>query len=195
MKNIDLYLIDVNDISFEELTLKYNINEEEKSKLMRFRNDLTKKEMAISMYFKREYIGNFSFNDQNKPVADNLYFNISHSKGVIVLAISKDYELGVDIELIRGYSLPLLTRMANQQELNYITSNERFFHIWTNKEAILKCIGSGLINELDTVPALPLDGVRIYLDRSINIKQIKYKDYIISLAVRTSDNINVNKHW
>lgn len=191
MININFYLIDVNDISLDEIFIKYELSNEEKSKIMKFSNDLTKKEMAISMYFKKKYIGDFKFNESNKPITDNIYFNISHSYGVVILVTSNECEIGCDIEKIRGYSLPLLTRMANQNELNYIISNERFYHIWTNKEAILKCLGSGLIMELDSVPALPLDGVRKYQNEDINIKQIKYKDYIISIACKSVDSLNI----
>lgn len=105
---------------------------------------------------------------ENQP---DLYFNISHSNGMVAAVIS-DEEVGIDLEVIRPCSLALTKKICNEKELLYIfghlpdetelTQNSsketmrRFFEIWTAKEAYLKCIGTGLLS-LSKLKSLSLD--------------------------------------
>ncbi len=105
---------------------------------------------------------------ENQP---DLYFNISHSGGIVAAVIS-DQEVGVDIEVVRPITLKLAKRICNDKELSYIFGHipdnseysqdastdilHRFFEIWTAKEAYLKCIGTG-ITDLGKLKSLSLD--------------------------------------
>lgn len=115
-----------------------------------------------------------SIDCNGKPQIKNhegLFFNISHSKNKIAVVVS-DEEIGIDIEVMRPYSLRLAKKICNKEELLYIfghhpyeteftenTSKEtlhRFFEVWTAKEAYFKCIGTGLPS-LRKMKALSLD--------------------------------------
>lgn len=90
---------------------------------------------------------------------EGLFFNISHSESKIAVVVS-DEEIGIDIEVIRPYSLRLAKKICNEKELLYILGHHpdesefiknagkdilhRFFEVWTAKEAYFKCIGTGL---------------------------------------------------
>jgi 4'-phosphopantetheinyl transferase len=80
-----------------------------------------------------------------------LYFNLSNSGNVVVIAISRDSEIGIDIEKIRP--LQDLEEMINhnftKNEIKFINSKaeekqNRFFRFWTIKESYLKAIGEGM---------------------------------------------------
>ena len=79
--------------------------------------------------------------------ADNWHFNISHTDGMVGIAIS-DEPVGIDVERIRDADLRIAKRFFTVSENYYIENtackDKRFFEIWTKKEAYLKYTGKGL---------------------------------------------------
>lgn len=96
------------------------------------------------------------------PASRHLQFNISHSRGLIALAVAQDRELGIDVENINERPAPV--EIANHfftareaQELATLTPEQqhsRFFEYWTLKESYIKARGMGL--------SLPLDQFSFY---------------------------------
>jgi 4'-phosphopantetheinyl transferase len=86
----------------------------------------------------------------NKPA--RLRFNLSHSAGLALIAVSADHRLGIDIEKIRAdvYITALAERFFSIREragLRALPDHLRvpgFFACWTRKEAFLKGTGNGL---------------------------------------------------
>ncbi len=81
-----------------------------------------------------------------------LYFNISHTKGLAVLAYSETAEVGADTERIRKAPDEIANRFFTEEEKTFLkngdadgTGPERFFRIWTAKEACMKLTGQGLL--------------------------------------------------
>lgn len=81
-----------------------------------------------------------------------LYFNLSHSGNFALFALTKDAEVGVDIEY-DGKSrdvLRLAQRFFHPQEyraLQQLVPEQRqlaFIRAWTRKEALAKAVGSGI---------------------------------------------------
>jgi 4'-phosphopantetheinyl transferase len=93
--------------------------------------------------------------------ATPLHYNISHSGNWILLAVSTS-TIGADIELI-NYSFDykeVIDDIFNPEEVNYIKQTqpiERFFQLWTRKEALTKATGKGLDDNMKAMPGL--DGV------------------------------------
>ncbi len=89
---------------------------------------------------------------QLEPPHGGVHFNLSHSGDLALVAISPDYEVGVDVEQIK--TLPDLatvaTRFFSKSESNALfqlpaaEQTPAFFRIWTRKEAFLKARGNGL---------------------------------------------------
>ncbi len=87
--------------------------------------------------------------------SQTLYFNLSHSHQLAVVAISRTVELGVDIEYQRV--LPDFAAVARRHysatDLQVLAASDdaqqTFYRCWTAKEAIVKCCGSGLGMVLD----------------------------------------------
>ncbi len=103
-----------------------------------------------------------------------LYFNISHTDGLTVVAVG-DSEVGIDVERVRKADLRI-TRRFLKQEADYITaadSHKRFFEVWTKKEAYLKYKGTGLSGGLDSVNVF---------DCTPSIKTFYFEDYVISVC-------------
>ncbi|HEV2472156.1 MAG TPA: 4'-phosphopantetheinyl transferase superfamily protein, partial [Chthonomonadales bacterium] len=85
-------------------------------------------------------------------VQGKLTFNLSHSHGRALLAVSRRFTLGVDIEFIRPdfAGLDIARRYFSHVELQALEAlapelrAQAFFLCWTRKEAFIKATGMGL---------------------------------------------------
>jgi len=81
-----------------------------------------------------------------------LFFNVSHSGGLAVYAMTRRGEVGIDVEQLRPRAtlLDMADRFFAPAEAWAIRSlppdrrEEAFFHVWTRKEAFIKAIAQGL---------------------------------------------------
>jgi 4'-phosphopantetheinyl transferase len=88
---------------------------------------------------------------------DAIRFNLSHSHGLALVAVTRHREIGVDLEWIRDdleveqiacrFFSP--REVAMLHELPEAMRNEAFFRCWTLKEAYIKALGKGLSLPLD----------------------------------------------
>jgi len=93
----------------------------------------------------------------------SLRFNLSHSHGLALYAITHQRELGVDLEFIRPEVVeePIAERFFAAAEVAVLRGlpaslqPEAFFNCWTRKEAYIKARGEGL--------TLPLDAFEVSL--------------------------------
>ena len=91
------------------------------------------------------------------PIARGLCFNLSHSGQLALVAVTRNRELGVDIERLKDKvaAEELADRFFCSPERNWLKTlpqEERckgFFRLWTVKEAVLKAQGTGLGTLLD----------------------------------------------
>jgi len=107
----------------------------------------------------------FSKNAYGRPTIANaddrahgLSFNISHTRGLIALAVSRERDLGIDVENVatRRICLDVANRYFAPSEVAELScvaparQQDRFFEYWTLKESYIKARSMGL--------SLPLDG-------------------------------------
>lgn len=94
-----------------------------------------------------------------KPYAVDLpmQFNLSHSGSYALCAVAP-YPVGADIQVLRPVKDALIRRVCSPEELAYLCAQAdrsvqtaRFIQLWTVKEALLKCCGTGIRTELRTV--------------------------------------------
>jgi 4'-phosphopantetheinyl transferase len=110
----------------------------------------------------------FQYGPRGKPSlyggsSQLLHFNLAHSENVVLYAVTRGYELGVDVEFV--WQLPDAEHVAQHffseaecADLFSVAADlraEAFFNCWTRKEAYLKAIGDGL--------SLPLHGFEVSL--------------------------------
>ena len=97
-------------------------------------------------------------NERNtKPglIGNPIYFNITHTREALALAISRDHYVGIDLENSnRSIDFAsVIESFFSKKESEFILeskddSSDRFFLIWTRKEALLKALGTGIITDL-----------------------------------------------
>lgn len=104
----------------------------------------------------------FHYNIYGKPsLADysQLQFNLSHSNGLALYALTLDNNIGVDIEfkgrecdidaIAQRYYSPREYEILNK--LSGTEKTDAFFNAWARKEAFLKALGQGISYSLDKV--------------------------------------------
>ena len=108
---------------------------------------------------------------------EKIEFNLSHSGDMVLIGITKDIPIGVDVEEITP--IPDLNQIAaryfsesEHSDLVTLSDSARipaFYRCWTRKESLIKAIGEGLSMPLDSfrVSLLPDEPARLFesLDR------------------------------
>lgn len=119
-------------------------------------------------------------NEHGKPYLiryPDVHFNLSHCKNGIAVAV--DFSpIGIDIESFHRENEALICRTMNDEEIEAIQAapnpTAAFTQLWTQKEAVLKLRGTGIVNDLHGV----LDGEGYRLESHIN----EEKRYALTVA-------------
>ena len=152
----------------------------------------------------------FEIDSRGKPLLSSnnplcLSFNLSHSGNRAVVAVSKNHDLGVDLEHMkmeraiskiaqRYFSLSEVKALEN---LSKATKIQRFYELWTLKESVVKACGDGLSRRLSEVEfSFPASGkLKMHSApgkgnlthwQSWQIKQSG--NYVLALSVKSSEN-------
>ena len=90
------------------------------------------------------------YNEHGKPFfEDGPFFSISHCKEAIAVVVAEE-PVGIDVESIRKADESLIERVMNKQEreqldgVEGIEKDRLFTRLWTQKEAVVKALGTGL---------------------------------------------------
>lgn len=77
-----------------------------------------------------------------------LHVSISHCRTAVAVAVSEVGPVGIDIESRRRIGEGLMERVCTPEELAAIHHSDdptmAFLQLWTRKEAVLKCRGTGI---------------------------------------------------
>jgi 4'-phosphopantetheinyl transferase len=95
-----------------------------------------------------------------------LQFNMSHSENLVLIAVTEDRLIGIDVECIRNIDvISIAGNYFTVNELQLVNTTEgyaqqhTFYRCWTRKEAYIKAIGTGLSVPLTSFDcSMPLGG-------------------------------------
>ena len=119
-------------------------------------------------------LSTFNYNEHGKPyIEGGPYFSISHCKEGIAVAIDEE-PIGIDIEAIRHANEDLIEKVMNLDE-RVGMDDRKFTRLWTQKEAIVKAQGVGIIS---------FEQLQTILDESLEfrVESIEKEKYIYSIA-------------
>lgn len=135
---------------------------------------------------------------KGKPALVNqpLFFNLSHSGPLLVLAIDAHSDVGVDVET-RQLSIPQAHRLARRylhpDEQQWLLAQtdpaHAFIRLWTAKEALVKAQGSGIANALAGFSWDPECGHTRLEQRCYQLYQWPLSSAWLSLAVATEQRL------
>jgi 4'-phosphopantetheinyl transferase len=152
------------------------LNEEERARAARFHFERDRHRFIAGRAALRKVLATyldrapadlvFTVGPHGKPALENLglEFNLSHSSGCGLLAVTRGRRVGVDVERVRAdfagediarrfFAPAEVEALAGSAPDQYVTG---FFRCWTRKEAYVKARGDGLSLALDRFE-VPLD--------------------------------------
>ena len=174
------------------------VGTERRKKVIRYRMpDDRKRSLAAGLIIQKILNENglsedsLKYSENGKPLADNLFFNISHA-GDYVVGVSSDREVGCDIEKIVDAPLEVADRFFHLKEAEYIKSaedkNKAFFTLWTLKESYMKMTGRGMSLPLDSFEIIRKDQGFV-LGKSPKrpgfFRTMEFENYIFSVCMES----------
>jgi 4'-phosphopantetheinyl transferase len=149
------------------LELWQSLSDDERERARRFHFDRDRESFIAARGALRDilsrYTGTapgllrFSYDGYGKPALSEaaggrLRFNVSHSHGLALYAVTAGREVGIDLEFVREdfASLEVAAHFFSPQEVSALRSlppeelADAFFDCWTRKEAYIKVRGEGL---------------------------------------------------
>ena len=186
-----MIFVDTNSVSIDILLSSSFLSEKDLAFLERFKIEEVKKEKACSLIFKNKYVGQYHLNEFGKPLSESCYFNISHSKGVVVF-IKDHVPIGIDIEQIRSAGQAMIDYISSEEEKEYIKDDLNFYEIWTNKESLTKAIGTGIKEKIKDIPGIPINGLKTYQEKHYYSVTKKFKDFIISVTRENDEPFDID---
>jgi len=168
---------------------------EEQERASRFKLPDPRSQFLISRAFLRLALGRYlqvgpreiefrttAYGKPELAINSDIRFNLSHCVGAAILAITRDRQVGVDLERIREDVdvRALGDRFFSRQESEWLRSlpaSDRipsFFSCWTAKEAYIKARGEGLSLSLSSFGIIPRsDGSKLQLEVYYNPEETR----------------------
>lgn len=134
-----------------------------------YKNEIVKFESIAGAYLIDTYLKTLGLCEKDmeyeltkagKPYFKNkkdIKFNISHSDG-LVYAVFSDKEIGCDIQVVRESVKEIYNRVLSDKEKEEVVSildenkqKEKFIEYWVKKEAYVKCIGTGISDDMTKI--------------------------------------------
>jgi 4'-phosphopantetheinyl transferase len=166
----EIYYAETGDIEclMSDLERYITENERQRAEKFRFENDRNtyiSSHAALRLILSERLDTNpldigFTNGKYNKPGIrnDRLFFNLAHTRDAFAIAVSDSCSVGVDLEGInRSFDFDSIIRMNfSPREREFILrsdvgAGERFFLLWTRKEALLKALGTGITDHLTEI--------------------------------------------
>jgi len=155
---------------------------EEQERAHRFMREEDGERFVVSHGALRDILGSylcadpggllFTVSEHGKPAlaercgGRELAFNLSHSRDLAVIAVTRERGIGVDVEYLRDlrHAGRLAERFFAAEERKYLESRppgevkNAFFRCWTRKEAYVKGLGRGISYPLSSFSVVDADG-------------------------------------
>lgn len=195
---ITIYYINIEDVSWNEIFSMLNIvPKQEKQKILEMQQE---KDRCLSLVGKLlllyslnqkltkkvNRLPKLEYTSYGKPQWENIssFFNISHSGNMVACASGYDKNIGIDIELIKNYSIDMFTEILALKEYEQLKKSNniiKLIQIWTIKEAVLKADGRGFY--ADPKKIIIQDNKAYFENRILSIKSKTIREkYQISIA-------------
>ncbi|MBR2411976.1 MAG: 4'-phosphopantetheinyl transferase superfamily protein [Clostridia bacterium] len=174
MENTEIYKINIEEIGCTEFNAAYFLmSPERRNKCDALKNaDDKKRCIAADMLIRKalsETLGlsekelKFGISDGGKPYLKNAdcNFSISHSGKYVAAAVNRSVRVGIDIEKIKPVKAGIVRHIFTKNDTDYVFGGktpvgliedgavlERFFRVWTYKEAYVKMTGEGITDNV-----------------------------------------------
>jgi 4'-phosphopantetheinyl transferase len=164
---VHLWRIDLEALAADEAHSSTILSDDERARAARFHFPIHRQYFIAGRALLRRILAayltadpkelTFSYSAKSKPAlagahANRISFNISHSGEIALIAVTRNRQIGVDVEFIRHDfdTAAIATRFFSEVEQEQLAAlspaerHETFFRCWTRKEAYIKATGEGL---------------------------------------------------
>jgi phosphopantetheinyl transferase len=209
---LEIFYADTRDLSSRYTDIQKYISGNEQARADKFHFDQDRETYITCHAMLRLVLAQFlnlnpleisyKIGSNNKPGIkdDPVYFNVTHTREAFAFTVSREFNVGIDLENInQDIEISSVARSYfSKKEREYIFnlatgSKERFFQLWTRKEALLKALGTGIINNLTEVEVSGRDNPiniksfdNLVIDSSSHnlfLYSKKIKNYYLSIAI------------
>ncbi|MRC72454.1 4'-phosphopantetheinyl transferase superfamily protein [Bacillus thuringiensis] len=188
--NAHIWLLELDKSSY---TLNSILSEDEKIRANQFINQKSKQTFIACRGILRTLLGIYlkidpqeiklEYNSYGKPYVSSLQnyqdinFSLSHSQDIAAFSFSQYQTIGIDIENINSDFNPnelsphimTNTELKNFHKLSQSEKVHAFYHLWTQKEAIVKAKGTGFQKAPNKISG--------YLTPDINLNNFHIEDW------------------
>ncbi len=166
-----------------------------------YKNKSQAKEMLF--YVLKKFHGvsadenSFVYNENGKPRLKDgkVYFNVSHTKGLIMIAVS-DREVGIDVENFAEKKVDcqkIAEKYFFDDEIKQISAvspvggdsfvdKKKFFILWTKKESAIKYAGLSLASSLKTTSFKGLSPIGNERYDGATTQSFSFDDHVYSVT-------------
>jgi len=165
---IDLHLVPLKGVAEFQILCREVLSVEELGRADRYRTEVAREEFVVSHAALRcllaGYVGclptevEYVLGKHGKPALAGAeersvwQFNLSHSRGLAAIAVTRGGRIGIDVEGHRGLhradslAKTILSEqeLAHYERLTEVQQEAFLLRTWTLKEAVLKAMGVGL---------------------------------------------------
>lgn len=189
-------------------SLWQTLSDDERARAGRLRSQTTRRDYIAARGILRAILGRylreeprelrFGYTVYGKPFllgefSNALSFNLSHSHGMALYAVTRGREIGVDLEQIHDNveHARIADRFFSPREIAWFRSvpppiqKKAFFTCWTRKEAYLKARGDGLSRPLNSFDVVQRDTQWPFRWSIQDLAPLS--GYVAALAVKGSD--------
>ncbi len=166
--NIDVWCVSIDVDESVLYSLMRTLSEEEREKARRMKIEKPRKYYMASRGLLRQILAayvkqapellEFEYGPNGKPTLSEKFdnsgikFNVSHSHGLALCCVTREREIGADIEKMRDdveitdISKRFFSSREHEELIKLPVDDQKrgFYNCWTRKEAYLKATGQGL---------------------------------------------------
>lgn len=174
-EDVQVWIIDLDAVGETLSAMSETLSPDENQRAARFKNDMDRIRYAAShwalrhilagyfgtvprdLQFYQEEFGKPQLHPSSNPL--ELSFNLAHSYSMAMVGVARGRRIGVDLEQRRNTAIQpgVAERFCSARELDALHAAgaagrpEVFFNCWTRKEAYLKAVGCGLVDEVSSI--------------------------------------------
>ena len=189
-----IYLVKIPKPFYDFDKLLNNLDPNEQKQITKYKFSSDRESHLISCYIKKFLTNNqkIYYNLHGKPMSDNIEFNVSHDKDIIV-GVKDKFSIGIDVmSLNRKIEVSNFKNLFSQSEWQWINGDKKnFLILWCIKEAYFKMIGTGLTTNMQSIDVIFENRWLIYfqgkLDSMVFINLFYYQEYLIVCASKQNE--------
>lgn len=144
LKDVDIHLMYFRP--FTATDYLDQLTEQENERFFTFRHENRRQEFVATRILRHRLFGfqHIHYDEHGAPyIEDEGFISISHAPGVVGLAISKDFKVGLDLEPVQTKALRLRSKFLSEEETRElaIDCETEMTKVWSAKEVLYKLAG------------------------------------------------------